>query len=159
MSIQCSCSCHNPGEAQCGLPLIPLLQRKKQLSVLELCYFPASRGFQQSSSQCCHFFFVPFYPHNGSSSSAALAGGEYPASAPLRSQHVLSLSLLCEGEGAASPAWRSLQSSFCFAAKLDFYLGLALAKCHGKGSLIFFVVCSIFANFSILGMKSISATL
>lgn len=52
---------------------------------------------------------------------------------------------------------------FCFEAQLDFYSGLTLVKCHGKGSLVvcFFFLFVLFLPlfFSILRTKSVSASL
>lgn len=128
---------------------------KEASSVSELCYFPASRGFQQSSSQCCYLLLVPFHPYKGSTVLASM--DSVPLGLP-----VFPACCCCVHGELCCPEMDRF-ALFCFEAQLDFYSGLTLVKCHGKGSLVvcfFFSVCSIFATFfSILRTKSFSASL
>lgn len=106
---------------------------KEASSVSELCYFPASRGFQQSSSQCCYLLLVPFHPYKGSTVLASMD------SVPLGLPVFPACCCCVHGEMCCPEMDRF--ALFCFEAQLDFYSGLTLVKCHGKGSL---VVCFFF---------------
>lgn len=106
---------------------------KEASSVSELCYFPASRGFQQSSSQCCYLLLVPFHPYKGSTVLASM--DSVPLGLP-----VFPACCCCVHGELCCPEMDRF-ALFCFEAQLDFYSGLTLVKCHGKGSL---VVCFFF---------------